>query len=64
MKRYAIYEIPTKKKIICDTGSINMCIWADEVYCFTDFSSITSYEFRFHIKVSNSVCMLNFNSKY
>ena len=42
MKKYAIVEISTKKKIICDTGSINMQIWANEAYRFTDFSNITS----------------------
>ena len=42
MKNYAIFEICTKKKIICDTGSINMRIWANEAYRFTDFSNVTS----------------------
>ena len=42
MKKYAILEISTKKKIICDTESINMWIWADEGYRFTYFSNITS----------------------
>ena len=42
MKEYAIVEISTKKKIICDTGSINMQIWANEAYRFTNFSKITS----------------------
>ena len=42
MKNYAIAEISTKKKIVCDTGSINMRIWANEAYRFTDFSNITS----------------------
>ena len=41
MKRYAIVEIFTKKKIICDTVSINMRIWDDEAYRFTNFSNIT-----------------------
>ena len=40
MKKYAIAE--AKKKIICDTGSINMRIWANKAYRFTDFSNITS----------------------
>ena len=42
MKKYAIVEISTKKKILCDTGSINMRIWANKPYRFTDFSNITS----------------------
>ena len=42
MKKYAIVEISTKKKIICDTESINTWIWADEAYRFTDFLNITS----------------------
>ena len=73
MKKYAIVEISSKKKIICDTESINMWIWDDEVYLFTDFSNsylhhdiITilywTYEFRFEIRVSNLVRMPNFNS--
>ena len=41
-EKYAIVEISTKKKIICDTESINMWISADEAYHFTDFSNITS----------------------
>ena len=39
---YAIVEISTKKKIICDTESINMWIWAGEAYRLTDFVNITS----------------------
>ena len=50
MKNYAIVEISTKKKIICDTGSINMRIWVNAAYRFTDFSNIMSQ------------CVLNFNS--
>ena len=42
MKTYAIVEISTKKKIICDTGLINMQIQANEAYHFTEFSNITS----------------------
>ena len=71
MKKYALVEISTNKKIICDTESINMWIWADEAYRFTDFSNsrhhdvITilywTYDFRIAIRVSNLVCMLNFN---
>ena len=41
-KNYPKDEISTKKKIICDTGSINMRIRANEAYRFTDFSNITS----------------------
>ena len=42
MKKYAVVEISTKKKVICDTESINMWIWANEAYCVADFSSIIS----------------------
>ena len=42
MKEYGVVEILTKKEIICDTGSINMRIWANKAYPFTDFSNITS----------------------
>ena len=43
MKKYATVEISNKNgKKICDTESINMWIWADEAYRFTDFSNITS----------------------
>ena len=42
MKKYAVVEISTKKKIICETGSISMRIWGNEAYRFTDFSNITS----------------------
>ena len=72
MKKYAILEISTKQKKICDTESINMWILADVANCFTDFSILRhhdvtailywTYEFRFEIRVSNLVCMLNFNS--
>ena len=41
-EKYAIVEISTEQKIICDTESINMWIQADEAYRFTDFSNITS----------------------
>ena len=41
-ENYAIVEISTKKRIICGTESINMWIWADEIYRFSDFSTITS----------------------
>ena len=37
MKNYAIVKINSKKKIICDTGSINMQIRANEAYSFTNF---------------------------
>ena len=42
MKKFAIVEVSTEKKIICDTESINMWIWANEAYRFADFSNITS----------------------
>ena len=42
MKKDAIVEISTKKKIICDTKSINIWISADEAYRFTDFLNIMS----------------------
>ena len=41
MKNYVIFEISTKRKIICDTELINMRIWANEAYRLTDFSNIT-----------------------
>ena len=57
MKTYAIVKTSTKKKIICDTGSINMRIRANEAYRFTDFRILRhndvitilywTYEFRF-----------------
>ena len=37
MKNYAIVEISVKKKMICDTGSINVRIRANEADRFTDF---------------------------
>ena len=40
MNKYAIVQISTKKKIICDTESINMWIEADEAYCFTDILTL------------------------
>ena len=42
MKNYAIVEISTKKKIVHDTGSMNMRIWVNEAYRSTNFSNITS----------------------
>ena len=39
---YAIFVICTKNETICETGSINMLILADEACQFTDFSNITS----------------------
>ena len=42
MKKYAIAEIFTKRKTICDTELINMRICADEAYPFTNCSNITS----------------------
>ena len=70
MKKYAIVEMSTKKRT-CDTESINMWIHANKAYCFADFSNVTSsrhhnnlywtYEFRFEIRVSNVIFVLNFN---
>ena len=39
---YAIFVICTKNETICEIGSINMLIWADQACHFTDFSNITS----------------------
>ena len=36
-KRYGIFVIPTKNKVICDTESIYMLILADEACRFTSF---------------------------
>ena len=36
-KDYAIFAISTKNENICETGSINMLILADEACQFTDF---------------------------
>ena len=41
-KKWAISEVSTKNRIICDTDSINMWILADEACRFTNFSNITS----------------------
>ena len=41
-KDYAIFVICTKNETICETGSINMLILADEACQFTDFFNITS----------------------
>ena len=69
MKNYAIAEIYTKQNIIRD---INMRICANEPCRFTDFLFLRhndvikilywKYEFRLEIRVSNFVCVLNFNS--
>ena len=66
------WKLSTKKKIICDTWSINMRIWANELIVLLIFRilrhndiitiSYWKYEFRFEIRVSNLVCVLNFNS--
>ena len=39
---YAIFVICTKNETICETGSINMLILAEEAAQFTDFFNITS----------------------
>ena len=39
-KDYAIFVICTKNETICETGSINILIWADEACQFTDFVNI------------------------
>ena len=72
MKKYAIVEISTKKKIICDTESKHMWISADKAYGFLIFQILLlddvipilyrTYEFRFAIRVSNLVGMPNFYS--
>ena len=49
MKKYAIVEI--SKKISYDTRSINMITILYWIY-----------KFRFEVRVSDLVCMLNFNS--
>ena len=41
-KNYAIFVICTKNETICETGSLNMLILADEACQFTDFFNITS----------------------
>ena len=73
MKKYAIFEISTKKKIICDAESINMFFELTKlivllifgILCHNDVITILYWtnEFRFEIRVSNLVFMLNFNSK-
>ena len=41
-KKYGIFVIPTKNRVICDTESIYTSILADEACCFTNFFNITS----------------------
>ena len=41
-KDYAIFVICTKNETICETGSIDMLILADEACQFADFLNITS----------------------
>ena len=41
-KDYAIFVICTKNETICETGSINMLVLADEACQFNDFFNITS----------------------
>ena len=72
MKNYAIVEISTTEKIICDTGSIKICgfeltklivLLIFRILRHNDVITILywTYEFRFKITVSNFVCVLNFN---
>ena len=72
-KKYGIFAIPAKNKVICDTESIYMSILADEACRFTSFFSILrhndvitvlywKYDFRFEIRVSKLVYLVNFNS--
>ena len=72
MRHYAIDEISTKKKIIFDTGPINMLIELTKFTILLIFLIVRhndvitilywTYELRFKIRVSNFVCVLNFNS--
>ena len=66
MKKYAIVEISTKKKIVCDTESLTKLIVLLIFQIFRHHDIITIlysiFEFRFEIRVSNLVYMLNFNS--
>ena len=41
-KKYGIFVIPTKSKVICDTESIYTSILADEACRFTSVFDITS----------------------
>ena len=67
MKNLAIVDIHTKNKIICDTGfeltklSV-LLIFQILRYNYVITILYWTYEFRFKIKVSNFVCVLNFNS--
>ena len=67
MKNLAIVDIYTKNKIICDTGfeltklSV-LLIFQILRYNYVITILYWTYEFRFKIKVSNFVCVLNFNS--
>ena len=72
VKKYAIVQISTKKKRICDTGSINMPFELTKLIVLLIFPILRhndvipilywTYESRFEIRVSNLVCALNFNS--
>ena len=71
-KKYGIFAIPTKNKVICDTESIYMSILADEACRFTSFSILRhndvitvlywKYDSRFEIRVLKLVYLVNFNS--
>ena len=73
MKKYAIVKISNKKKIICNIELINM--WTElltklcvllifQILRHNDVKAISywTYKFRIEIRVSNIVCMVNFNS--
>ena len=71
-KKYGIFVIPSKNKVICDTESIYTSILADETFRFTSFLILRhndvitilywKYDFRFEIRVSKLVYLVNFNS--
>ena len=73
-RKYVIFVIPTKNKVICGSESIYTKISADEACRFTDLFKyyvrhddvITilywKYDFRFEIRVSKLVYLVNFNS--
>ena len=61
-KKYGIFAIPTKNKVICDTESIYMSILA--ILRHNDVITVLywKYDFRFEIRVSKLVYLVNFNS--
>ena len=44
-KKYGIFVIPTKNKIICDTESIHMSILANKACCLLVFSILRHNDF-------------------